>query len=437
MSFNWDDVRTALIEAEGDIHAAAAEILASAAKTAALPKIPENDINTQILFYIVVKYLIGEGSKRKETAKTLKPEFESIFVPDTYTGEKPYGTGDALFNRLGNLASRFSSLRGKPADEINAFLKDLKRVPEDSKLKIDNLMKNVPKTAILAPAKTAISAPISKKNKSKDKRAKKEKKIRKSKSKSKKQTTIPRFNPEASRSGKTPQVSEDEGEVDMEPISGLDVDVKADIEHEVTMHLRRYGPNPGRMQILASKIKDDYKNYKPDEIQAYIDKVNAGQSENAIEAVADILKSVDQRLEKKSKTTQMEDIDSISKKYPQFPRESIESYYNYILKADSKELTEQELLSDDDEESIDFIDQGDDVPSDIDVTGNLQDLPPDPLQFGIGTYAQYFTTNFGKRIRIISDTASGDIISMTIIQEQPIESDEGELQTGFTVRSRR
>lgn len=428
MSFNWDDVRTALIEAEGDIHAAA-EILASAAKTAALPKIPENDINTQILFYIVVKYLIGEGSNRKETAETLKPEFESIFVPDTYTGQKPYGTGDALFNRFGNLTKRFSSLRGKPADEINNFLVKLVGVPIDSKLKIDSLMKNV--------TKTAISAPISKKNKSKDKRAKKEKKIRKSKSKSKKQTTIPRFNPEASRSGKTPQVSEDEGEVDMEPISGLDVDVKADIEHEVTMHLRRYGPNPGRMQILASKIKDDYKNYKPDEIQAYIDKVNAGQSENAIEAVADILKNVDQRLEKKSKTTQMEDIDSISKKYPQFPRESIESYYNYILKADSKELTEQELLSDDDEESIDFIDQGDDVPSDIDVTGNLQDLPPDPLQFGIGTYAQYFTTNFGKRIRIISDTASGDIISMTIIQEQPIESDEGELQTGFTVRSRR
>lgn len=436
MSFNWDDVRAALIEAEGDIHAAA-EILASAGKTATLPKIPENDINTQILFYIVVKYLIGEGSKRKETAETLKPEFESIFVPDTYTGQKPYGTGDALFNRLGNLASKFSSLRGKPADEINTFLKDLKEVPEDSKLKIDNLMKNVPKTAILAPTKPAISAPISKKNKSKDKRAKKEKKIRKSKSKSKKQTKIPDFNPEASRSGKTPQVSEDEGEVDMEPISGLDVDVKAYIEQEVTRHLIRYGRNADRMQMLASKIKKEYeKAYDPDEIQSYIDKVNTGQSENAIEAVEDILKSVDRRLEKKSNTTQMEDIESISKKYPQFQRESIESYYNYILKADSKDLTEQELLSDDDEESVDFVDQGDDVPSDIDVKGDLRDLPPDPLQFGGGTYAQYFTTIFGKRIRIISDTISGDVITMNIVQEQPIESDAGEIEMA-PIRERR
>ena len=430
MSFNWDDVRTALIEAEGDIHAAA-EILASAKSSKKKKTLtPPKDVNEQVIDYIIATYTVPGLISVPDIAKALAPLNNELFVETVlYDGTivKPvYDDVDKLATKLGNRKTfGFNPIYNGKEKKVGEYIKKLELVSDDTKRKNDSKLIPLIKTPKRGVSKSSSSSSSSSKPR----------KITVKRDQSQKggQTTIPQFNPEASRSGKTPQVSDDEG-----PISGLDVDVKAYIEQEVIFQLRRSGRNPERMRMLASRIKKEYEGtYNPDEIQAYFDKVNTGQSENAIEAVDDIQNTVRRRLEKKSKTTQMEDIDSIAKKYPQFPRESIESYYNYILKADSQELTEQELVSDDEEESLDFIDQGDDVPSDIDVMGDLRDLPPDPLQFGEGTYVQYFTTNFGKRIRIISDTASGDVITMNIVQEQPIESDAGELQTGFTVRSRR
>lgn len=138
MSLTIEDVEAALRLTGGDVDAAVASILASAKSSPPPLKVP-NDVNDQIIDYIIAKYMIWDQKSPTAIAAAIHPIHKDIFEPFD-TGIYPYSTVPVMLNRLRN---RRQTTAFKKLKDPKSYIEKLDKITEDTKELIDHTLRKV------------------------------------------------------------------------------------------------------------------------------------------------------------------------------------------------------------------------------------------------------------------------------------------------------
>lgn len=419
MSFTWDDLNAALVETEGDVAAAAEMLAGPRARKPLKYKLSENFEFYNIIDYYIVFYLLeADGTlvdlKRSgiNTVKDSKKLHANISqLRDFYTQGH-----DPMHTRIANRKVAMSKIVAEDATTRSKLYQHM--TDNGIALQIEQAI-GPPRS----PFSTSSPLPPSS-SKSATRSSKSGKKDKKKKKKSSKSRNI--FG-ESDRSQSAQRPQPENELLDYEVLTTLAIDVKAYIEqeHAMNMRRRREGKIPLDYDNMLKRMQSEFSQYDKSAMKAYYDKVLKEESEGAFWAVNAIQERANTRIDKPSTNTEIQrtkDIDYLVKRYPQFSRDDIESYYNDLIESGSEQTFG--MISDDDDESQLSGELSGDFINDDPTRGDFDILPGQYPQQQPQTFPQrrgglsieYFTLESGKTIQVISNMDTGDIVSVIVVQ---------------------